>query len=273
MDQWLANPAIQAAIAPFVAALVVAVAVRNTRLAGLAIALAFVVVIALTMGFQFEALTAMRKLVLIGLGAALMVLALELRHVSPTATVRSLLAMAVAAAAVWMLWRILQQQTTSGAVVQGLAAAAYVAALLESSLRAGKDGVHGAANSLMLGIAAGALALLGASALLAQVGIAVAAGAGAVLLVHMVGGQRTPAGWTLALPAPVIAGLVCLLAVFTGQLAWYCLLPTLAIPWALRLVAHGRRPAWVSAILASVAGLIPALLAVGLAWFRSGATP
>ena len=67
---------------------------------------------------------------------------------------------------------------------------------------------------------------------MAQAGIAIGASAGAVLLIQMLTGKPAPLGWTLALPANVVAGLVGLLAVFTGALPWYCLLPTLAIPWA-----------------------------------------
>jgi hypothetical protein len=143
-----------------------------------------------------------------------------------------------------------------------------VALLFESSLRV-DDGVSAAATSLMLGLAAGALALLGASALLAQIGIAVGAGAGAVLLIHMAGLKRGPAGWTLVLPAATICSLVGLLAVFTGSLPWFCLLPTLAIPWAARLARRERDAPWLAAVLTSLAGVVPLLLAVGLAWYTS----
>ena len=95
---------------------------------------------------------------------------------------------------------------------------------------------------------------MGASALLAQIGIAVAAGSGAMLLVLMFGRQRASAGWTLVIPAAVIAGLVGLLAVFTGSLPWFCLLPTLAIPWATRLVPVERHPPWLAAVLTALAG-------------------
>lgn len=70
MEQLLANPAIQAGVAPFLAALLVSTPLRRTRWMGAAISVGFPVVIALTFGFSFEALTSMRKLVLAGLGAA-----------------------------------------------------------------------------------------------------------------------------------------------------------------------------------------------------------
>lgn len=272
MEELLANPAVQAGVAPFLTALVAAAALRRTRLLGIAVAVAFALVIALTMGFAFDPLTATRKLVLIGLGSALAVLALEVPGASPTPAVRAALSTVAAAAAVWMVWRVLQQQEPVKAVLYGLAAGAYMALLLESCLLAAGDGIRTAATSLVLGLTAGALALLGASALLAQIGIAVAAGAGAVLLVLMFGRPRGPTGWTLVLPAAAIAGLAGLLAVFTGSLPWYCLLPTLAIPWAARLVRQERHPPWRAASLTALAGLIPMPLAVGLAWIAARAS-
>ena len=122
----------------------------------------------------------------------------------------------------------------------------------------------------MLGLASGALAWLGASALLAQVGIAIGAAAGATLLVQMLAGKRAPTGTSISLPASVVAGLVGVLAVFTGTLPWYCLLPTLAIPWASRMVAAGSRPVWQTAFLTAFVALIPLLLALGLAWISAG---
>ena len=58
MEELLANPAVQAGVAPFLSALVAAAALRRTRLLGVAVALAFALVIALTVGYAFEPLTA-----------------------------------------------------------------------------------------------------------------------------------------------------------------------------------------------------------------------
>lgn len=272
MEQLLANPAVQAGVAPFLAALLVSAPLRRTRWLGLAIGVGFAVVIALTVGFSFESLTSMRKLVLVGLGAVVLTLALEAAQVPARPAIRAALAAAAALAAVWVVLRVLQQKETGLALLGGLGAALYMAALMESTKRISADPVRASACALILGLGAGALALLGASALLAQIGIAIGAGAGATLLVQMLVGQRAPAGWTLALLATVVAGLVGLLAVFTGSLPWYCLLPTLAIPWATRLVRAGETPVWRTSIITAVAALIPVLLAVGLAWFTAGAS-
>lgn len=270
MDQLLANPAIQAAVAPLLAALLVAAPLRRSRLLGLAITAGFGVVIALTAGFSFESLSATRKLILVGLGAGVVMLAIELAAISLTPGIRLALSGAAAIAAVWVVLRVLQQKDLGPALAGALGAALYMAALVQSSQWIGDDTVRASASAMMLGLGTGALALLGASALLAQIGIAVGAAAGASLLVQMLAGQRAPPGATLSLLATVVAALAALLAVLTGSLPWFCLLPTLAAPWATRLVPAGERPVWLTAFLTALAALGPMFLAVGLAWFTRG---
>ena len=245
MNELLDNPAVQAGVVPFVVALVVAALLQRTRITGLAIGAGFAAVIVLAIGFSFEPLTAVRKMVLCGVGACLLLVAMELRAVAPSTRVRLALAAAAALAAVWVVLRVLVQKETGPALLAGLGAAAYLAALVDAGNHADADPLGLAASGLMMGLCAGALALLGASASMAQVGIAVGASSGAVLLVQMLTARRLPVGWTLALPASVLAGLVGLLAVFTASLPWYCLIPTLAIPWATRLYPQGKnKPIW-----------------------------
>lgn len=272
MNDFLANPAVQAGVAPFVVALILSALLRHTRLMGLAIGAGFAAVIVLAIGFSFEPLTAVRKMVLCGAGACVLLSVLELRSVSPSAGVRVALAAAGGIAAVWVVLRVLQQQETGLALLGGAGAAAYMAALIDGGNRASADPIGLAASGLMMGLGAGALAWMGASASMAQVGIAIGAASGAVLLVQMVTGKRAPLGWTLALPASVLAGLVGLLAVFTAALPWYCLVPTLAIPWATRFYPLGKnRPVWLAAFTMAFLALMPVLIAVALAWFTASA--
>lgn len=271
MNELLDNPVVQAGVAPFLVALVVAAILGRSRLLGLAIGAGFLTTVALVMGLSFESLTSVRKMVLVGLLATLAVLVLELAKLQPKMRVRVVLAVLAGAAAVWVLLRVLLQQPLAGALLTAAAAAIYLALLSDSTTAASGDSVRASAAALMSGLGAGALALLGASAMLAQIGIAVGAASGATLLVQMIAGRRAPAGWTLALPASLAAGLVGLLAVFTGELRWYCLLPTLAVSWAVRLVPAGARAVWLTAIMASAAALVPMLFAVGLAWFAAAA--
>ena len=274
MNEFFANHAVQAGLAPFVVALGFSALLLRTRLMGLAIGAGFATVIVLAIGFSFEPLTAVRKLVLCGAGACILLLLLELPGVAPRAGVRVALAVAAGLAAVWVVLRVLQQQETGPALLAASGAAAYTGLLVDGGNRASADPVAMAASGLMMGLCAGALALLGASASLAQVGIAIGASSGAALLVQMVTGRRAASGWTLALPASVLSGLVGLLTVVAASLPWYCLLPTLAIPWATRFYPRGwHQPVWTTAFLMALLALIPVLVAVALAWFTASAPP
>jgi hypothetical protein len=270
MEEFLANPAVQAAAAPFAVALVISALLFRSRLLGLAVIAAFASTIALTIGFSFESLTAIRKLIVVALATGLVVAFIELRGTPASAGLRAALALAAAAAALWVVWRVLQQMEVAKIALYGAAVAFYVAALVDSSLRAAVDVIGGAIASLVLGLAAGALGILGASVLLGQIGIATAAGAGAVLLVQALALRRSPSGWTVALPGAVITALVMLLAVFTASLPWYCVLPTLVIPWAARVLAPGRHGVWLTAGASGLAAIVPAAVAICLAWFLGG---
>ena len=272
MNTLLDHPAVQAGIAPFAVALIVAALLHRSRLLGLTIGAALVTVIALTIGFSFESLTSMRKMVLMGLIASLLVLPLELTAVGSGPRVRWTLAIAAGLGGVWVVLRVLQQLEIGLALAAGLAAAVFMVALVASGFAVREDPVRCASAALLLGLGAGVLSLLGASVTLAQVGIAIGAGAGAVLLVQMVTGRRAPVGWTLILPATVVVGLLGLLSVFTGELRWYYLLPLPAVPWAARLVPARQRAVWLSAIATSLAALVPIALAVALAWTGGAAS-
>lgn len=269
MKELLDNPFFQSGIAPFLVSLILAAVLRKTRFVGLAVGAGFLVLVALALDFSFESLTATRKMVIAGTVAVLLIIPLELftaraseRVTTGVLTGVSLLA---AAAAVWTVLRILQYQE-SGAWKAALAVVIYMAALVGSSAVVSRDTVRGGSTALLLGLGGGVLAWGGASALLSQVGIAVGAAAGGALLIQMITGQRAPTGWTLALPASVVTGLISIIGVATGELRWYFLLPTLLIPWATRFVDTGRRPLWVNAFLTSLAALVPVLLAVAWEW-------
>ncbi|HWH82378.1 MAG TPA: hypothetical protein VNU71_09085 [Burkholderiaceae bacterium] len=265
MTDWLAHPVVQSALAPFLVALASSALLQRSRLLGLAIGAAFFTVVVLAIGVSFESFTSVRKMVLVGAAAVLLVLPLELGGVTPSPRVRAALAGAAALASVWVVLRVLQQRETVAAWGAGIAAAAFMGGLVASVQTARDDTLRAAASAVALGVGAGALALLGASALLAQVGIAVAAGAGATLLVPMITGRLATSGWTLAWPASVVAGLVGLLSVFTGELRWYCLLPLVAVPWAVRAVPPRPQPLWLAAIWVSLAAFVPVAVAIGLA--------
>jgi len=274
VNDLLDNPAIQAGVAPFLVALAVAWPLSRTRFLGLASGAAFATAVALTIGFSFTASTSIQKLVLVEMLLIGLIVPIELSAARfPPARLRIVLALAGAAgfSVVWVALRVLQQQAMPTAMLAGAGAALYVGALAYSGSAAVDDAVPASASALVLALGSGALALSGASALLAQLGIGTAAGAGAALLVQALARRAAPAGPALALPAHVAAGLVGTLAVATGSLAWYCLLPTLAVPWCARIGTMQGRPVWLRGLVATAMASLPMLLAVLVSSSTAGA--
>ncbi|MCJ0765207.1 hypothetical protein [Variovorax terrae] len=273
MNELLDHPAIQAGVAPFLAALAVAWPLSRTRFLGLATGAAFTLAVALTIGFSFTASTSLQKLITIEMLLIALIVPLELlaARIAP-GRLRMGLAGAAGLSAIWVAWRVLQQQELATALLAGAAAALFVAALAYTAVASEEDAAPASASALVLGLGSGALALAGASALLAQLGIATAAGAGAAWLVLALKPKSAPTGHTLALPAHVAAGLVGTLAVATGSLPWYGLLPMLAVPACARIKTMPGRAFWLRSFVATATASIPMLLAVFISLWTARAS-
>jgi hypothetical protein len=268
MEGFLDHPAVQGGVAPFVVGLIVVILLAKAKLGGLAVVAAFAVCVHLASGITFSPLTAVRKLVLLGLVAPVVGIAVDF-VLRPGRTLRAVIAAASGAAAVWVFWSVLQRGATAEALVLGGGAAVFVAWAVGATLDLAGQPVRAGAAALMLGLGAGISAILGASALLGLYGIAVGAGAGAFLLVQMLTGRRIAAGATLTLSAGVAAGLVAAAALVLAQLPWYALIALGAIPLAARLPVSDRLPVWAQAFIASIYGLVPAFAAFLLTWHAS----
>jgi len=268
----LNNPALQASAIPFVVALLLGVALAATRYLALAVVSGLVAVLALTIGFTLVPFTAVSKLWVATCAAALAALVLE--AVGVTASRRAIVAVAAGAglAAVWMLLRALENQETAAAA-WAAATGAFVltAATTGSAIAAGAtSSLRAAVIGACLGWGGGVLALLGASALLAQLGLALGTASAAVALAQLLRGHEAPLGWTLGLPCAMAAALIGALASATADLRWYCLIPLPFAPLAWRLVPAGasQRP-WPLAFATGLATLPPIALAVGLTWWAA----
>ena len=237
----LHNPALQASAIPFVVALLLGVALATTRYLALAVVSGLIAVLALTIGFAPVPFTAVSKLWLATLAAALAALVLEALGV--VASRRAIVAVAVGTglAAVWMLQRVLANQETTAAA-WALAAGAFVLtfATTASAITTGAtSSLRAAVIGAGLGWGSGVLALLGASALLAQLGLALGSASAAVALAQLLRGREAPLGWTLVMPPAMAAALIGALAAATAELRWYCLIPLPFAALASRLVPAG----------------------------------
>ena len=266
MEGFLGHPAVQGGVAPFVVGLVVVAILAKAKLGGLAVVAAFAVCVHLASGLTFTPLTSLRKLVLLGLVAPLVGIAVDF-VLRTGRTLTAVIAAACGALTVWVFWSVLQQKPAPEALLLGGGTAVFVAWVVGWTMDVGGQPVRAGAASLMLGLGAGISAILGASALLGLYGIAIGVGAGAFLLVQMLTGRRIAAGATFTLSASLAAGLVAAAALVLAQLPWYALLALGLVPLAARLTASDRLPVWAQAFIVSAYGLAVAVIAFVLTWW------
>lgn len=247
MQELLNHPAVQAGLAPFLVALVISELFLRLRLSGLAIIAGFSVTVYLVGDFGIEPLTATRKIVWLGLSGAL----LGLLFGSAKSNWRSwLLPALTGAVAYWTVLRILQQQTPDIAMQWGAACAAYVAFLvwgMDKLLE--KEPFRVSCAATALGIGTGGAALIGASALLGQFGLALGVAAAAHLLIQFISNQPLPTGRMLTLPLALITGLIGCLAVLSAKLPWHALAILAGIPLVAWLMPLPKQPIRVQILL------------------------
>lgn len=269
MSELLAHPAFQGGIAPFVAALVVALLLRPLRLGGIAVAAAFLMAMHLAVGLQFTPLTALRKILVLSLAAPLVGVLVDFAF-KPTRLGATLLALAAGAAALWVFGPALANKPAAQAWLAGatvVGTTLFVVGFAQAALAA--DAVRAGAAGLALGLGVGAAAILGATLTYGIYGAAIGAGAGAFLLPQMISGRKAAAGATFTLPAMLLAALVGGGAVVLAELPWYCLALLALVPLAVRLPGPARAPVWLQAVIFSLYGFAVAGIACFLAWPKS----
>lgn len=270
MQELLNHPAVQGGLAPFIIALIVAESLHRLRLSGLAVIAGFATTVYLVSDFSLEPLTSTRKIVLMGLVSALLALPLQSSNWRP---LRLILAIAGGIATVWMSLRILQQQEITHMLLWAGGCVLYVGWLIfwmdtlhGSSVQAGNAG-------MALGLGTGGSALLGASALLGQFGLALGATAIAYLLLQTVTNSRLPCGRSFTLPMSFITGLISCLAAITAQLPWYALPALAVIPLAAKIPIFDKMSVRMQSLLLSFITLPCAASAIYLTWQVAGAPP
>ncbi len=265
MQELLLNPAIQSGVLPALAAFVAWMLVGRTRALVLVPLAGFACVVAVAVGFTIEPLAARSKLVIALAAAGVLALALDALRGRPTTALNASLAALAAAAALWIAIRVLEQREGADvwllAVAVGAWAAAMVAAWQFAALDTPRTLVAGAA----LGFTGGALGLLGASASVAMIGIALGAAYGVALLGNLFGRSSATRLAFVGLPVALFAALGGEVASLTGQLPGYALAPLLLIPLAVRWAPRRDLARWTDAAIAAAVAVPPAALAIALA--------
>lgn len=273
MEALLNHPAVQAGVAPFVVGLLVALMLHRVHLGGLAAVAGFATAVWLTTGFTFWPLTATRKIILLALAAPVIGMFIDFAF-KPNRLGAVIIALAAGAAVVWVFFPVLKQkEVLQGLMVGGIAVLVVVWLVFMNVIGLADRPVQCAAAALMMGLGAGALAILGATASYGQYGIALGAGAGAFLLVLMIAGRAAPAGATLALSASLTSGLLVAGTMILAQLHWHAVVLYALTPLAARLPGPAFAPIWVRAFVHSFYAVVPVAAACAIAYYGSRAVP
>lgn len=270
MQELLNNPAVQAGFAPFLVALITAELFQRVKLSGLAIIAGFAITVYLASDFTMAPLTASRKIVLLGLVSASLGLLLTL---SNSRWLASLLPLLGGAAAIWTALRILQQQPPQVVLLWGAACAAYVAILVWGMDRLENEPLRAASAATALGMGTGGAALVGASALLGQFGLALGSAAAAYLLIHMLSNRLLPTGHVFTLPLALVSGLTGCIGTLSANLPWYALPILAAIPLAAWLMPLPGKSLRIQSLLISLPVFALAAGAIYVTWRVAGDVP
>ena len=268
MQELLAHPAVQSAVAPLVVGLVVAVLLLPLRLSGLAGVAGFLVAVALIGNFSFSTLTATRKVVVLVAAAPLLGVVADFAF-KPTRVAGPVLGVLFGAAALWVYWSVLAHQPLAQGLRLGSAVAALVLWTVAATMPLQGDPVRVGAAGVALGVGAGIGAVLGASALVGQYGIALGAASGGYLLLVMMLGRRVSAGASLALTVAVGAALLACAAALLAQLPWAAAAALGLVPLAVRLPLPDRTHPGIQAVVAVFYALVPVAGCWALAWTAS----
>lgn len=272
MQDLLNHPMVQAGVAPFVVALLVAGALWRTRFAWLAVVAGYLVAVSLASGLSFEPLTAGRKVTLLVLLSPLVGAVLD-RLVSPGPRwLPWLIAAVCGLSTAWVFASVLGQREWAPRIGMAAALALYVGLHTLLALRLRDDGTAGGAAGVASGLAVGVAALLSASIGYLVGGVAMAAGTGALVLLQFVLNRGHAPGYLGTLPVGFGLALFAAATSVLAQLPWYAL-PLL---WVVPVLA--ARPLMAGAVLRTrlaavtalaVAGALPFVLA---AWFAARAS-
>lgn len=265
MNELFNNPLFQSALAPLTVALLSGALLRplGGTWAGLGFALGYATSVYFTTGFQVLPLTSTRKIMLLALAAiAIGVLLDQLKY--SRRLVPWALAVMAAGAATWVIWPVLKR--AEGMELWLLSLSTVYAAWIVGWF----DGLRNqqlvaTTSAVSLGVSTGVSAVLGASALLGQLGGAIAAAAGALVVLQLFL-KRIVIGRSFVLPIAVLASLIGIAAVIYAGMSWYVLIPLALIPLTARLPVNQNWNQFVQAIALTGYSAVPATIAILIIW-------
>ena len=275
----LDHPAVQGGVVPLLLALAFAAVmaatgrVGRTPVAWVAVVAGYLASTWLAAGIAFTPLTATRKIVVVVLAATIVGIAVDLaRDLAPGSSTggwRRLdvpFALVAGVAAAWTFLSIVQREGLQAAgMAAGIAAHAALQCWLVTRVR--HDGLRTGAIGVGLGVATGVCAVLSASVGFLLAGVAIGAGAGALLLVQVLGRRHLPAGYTGSLAIALSCALFAEGSVLLAEMPWYVLPLLLLVPAVTGVVDPKRFRAMGRASVLVGLALLLALVPIAAAWY------
>ena len=272
MNDLLTHPAIQAGVAPFIIAFIISlIFVRISLLAGLALLAGFASMVLSTTGFSFSPMTSTHKLTLLVLFAPVIAMLFQFGVRNLDASLKLFGALA-GLAVLWVLWPVIARGPLGDILVPTLTYVFYAIWMTGMFARMSEMPAITAGTSVMAsGIAIGGAALIGASALLGQMGIALGAAGGAYLLVQLLFRNEEPAALTFTLTGGLMAALLLPMAIVYAKVPWLVLPLVALIPLISYYPFVDDEFVWrnTACLLVPLAGVIA--LVFYLSWQSAGA--
>lgn len=269
MSNILSLPEVQSAVVPLLLALALGLSLNKSAksLVGLGLVVAFLASAYLINGLHFSPLTGTRKIIIVSLLAT--VVALSLALIGLKSSLRRPVIGAVAMfAMLWVFWKYLGQQPLWIASIWVIVGTAYVVWQAFIMDRSAHDALASTSVLAALGVGTGLTAILGGSALLGQLGLAMGAAAGGLWFVAVV-----QAGWVsnclVTLPSNIVLALLGLAAVAFANVPWYALIPLALLPLLAGLSIPVQQR-WVRGILQASLAMLVAGTAPIIVWLGAG---
>ena len=258
----LSAPEVQSAIAPFAISLIATLLLRKSLPATTAIAIniGFLVAVLLINGITLTPLTGTRKIIVLGLCAGLAGFALD------TDTLQNKLRKTViiilgAGSLLWTLSAVLSRKDAGDLILTSLGGLAFVSWMLLSLDQFHKNATRASAAVVAFGFGTGGCAILGASALLGQLSLAIGSAAAAFLLVALFL-RPVKSSAAITFGAGLTISLLAYAAAIFARLPWYALIPLALIPLVARIQLGENLPHWLRGGLISLSCLAVAGSAV-----------
>ena len=271
MNEILANPGVQAGVVPFIVSFIIAgLLTRSGGWSGLGILAGFIVLVLLTTGVQFSPLTSTRKILLLillaaSLGGIIHVLKPDMKRF------QALFVLCGLAAMLWILWPYLMRQELLHLLVVASGLGLFNAWMFVSFLsQKNISYIASSASIAAAGFGVGGAALLGASALLGQMGIAIGSAALGMLAIAVLTKKSGQASYIATSVAGLGLGLITGAAIIYANLPWYTTLIFMTIPVLARIGLSNDQSMLMRAVIWFGICMVPAALAIFLSWNAAG---